>query len=81
MFPPEPSSIATLPRTRCTAIGAFAASDCDTVAALGMLQAEDAVWLEPLPDSQQDSATAEASQTIIDLDLTELQAIEPPLRP
>jgi hypothetical protein len=74
MFPPEPSSIATLPRTRCTAIGAFAASD-------GMLQAEDAVWLEPLPDSQQDSATAEASQTIIDLDLTELQAIEPPLRP
>jgi hypothetical protein len=31
-----------------------------------------------LPDSLQDSAIAEALRAICDLDLTELQAIEPP---
>ena len=41
-------------------------------------QAEYAAWLESLPESLQDSATAEALRTICDLDLTELQAIEPP---
>jgi hypothetical protein len=50
----------------------------DTVAALANLQAEYAAWLEALPDNQQESATAEALQAIADLDLTELQSIEPP---
>jgi hypothetical protein len=36
------------------------------------------VWLEALPDNQHDSATAEALRAIAELDLTELQAIEPP---
>ena len=46
----------------------------DTVAG----QAEYAAWLDALPDNQQDSATAEALRAIVDLDLSELQAIEPP---
>jgi hypothetical protein len=49
-----------------------------TIAELVKLQAEYAAWLEALPDNQQESATAEALQAIVDLDLSELQAIEPP---
>src|SRR6516162_4980023 len=41
-------------------------------------QVEYAAWLDNLPDSLQDSATAEALRAICDLDLTELQAIQPP---
>lgn len=50
----------------------------DTVAGLVRLQAEYAAWLEALPDNQQDSAIAEALQAIVELDFSELQAIEPP---
>jgi hypothetical protein len=50
----------------------------DTIAGLANLQAEYAMWLEALPDNQRDGATAEALQAIVDLDLSELQAIEPP---
>jgi hypothetical protein len=50
----------------------------DTIAALTDLQTEYAAWLEALPDNQRDSATAEALQAIVELDLSELQAIEPP---
>src|SRR5271156_4402175 len=50
----------------------------DTIAALTILQTEYAAWLEALPDNQQDSATAEALQAIVELDLSELQTIEPP---
>jgi hypothetical protein len=50
----------------------------DTIAALTDLQTEYAVWLETLPDNQQDSAMAEALRTIVEFDLGELQAIEPP---
>ena len=50
----------------------------DTIAVLVSLQAEYAAWLEALPENQQDSAIAEALQAICDLDLGELQAIEPP---
>ena len=50
----------------------------DTVAELITLQAEYAVWLDALPDTLQDTATAEALHTICDLDLSELQAVEPP---
>lgn len=50
----------------------------DAVAALAALQAEYAAWLEALPANLQDSTTAEALQAICDLDLGELQAIEPP---
>ena len=41
-------------------------------------QAEYADWLEALPDNLQDSALAEALRAIVDLDLSELLAIEPP---
>jgi gamma-glutamyl:cysteine ligase YbdK (ATP-grasp superfamily) len=50
----------------------------DHVAGLVQAQAEYAAWLENLPDSLQDGATAEALRTICDLDLSELQAIIPP---
>jgi hypothetical protein len=50
----------------------------DTIAALTELQAEYGAWLDALPDNQQESATAEALRTIVELDLSELQAIEPP---
>jgi hypothetical protein len=42
------------------------------------LQAEYADWLAALPDSLQDSATADALETIVDFDLTPLADIEPP---
>ena len=50
----------------------------DAIAAVTDLQAEYAAWLAALPDNQQDSATAEALRAIVDVDLCELQAIEPP---
>ena len=50
----------------------------DAVTALTDLQVEYGGWLEALPVNRQDSATAEALRAIIDLDLSELQAIEPP---
>jgi len=48
------------------------------VAGLVDAQIEYAAWLDSLPDSLQDSATAEALRAICDLDLGELQAIVPP---
>jgi hypothetical protein len=50
----------------------------DTIAAAVHLQAEYAAWLEALPDNQQESTLADALRAIVDLDLSELQAIEPP---
>jgi hypothetical protein len=50
----------------------------DTIVALTELQLEYGGWLEALPDHQQDSATAEALRAIVELDLSELLAIEPP---
>ena len=48
------------------------------VAELVSLQAEYAAWLDALPEALRDGATGEALQAIIDLDLDELAAIEPP---
>jgi hypothetical protein len=50
----------------------------DTIAAAVDLQAEYAEWLNALPDNQQDSALADALRAIVELDLSELLAIEPP---
>ena len=52
----------------------------DHVAGLVEAQVEYAAWLDSLPDSLQDSATAEALRAICDLDLTELQTIDPSRR-
>jgi hypothetical protein len=48
------------------------------VAVLTELQSQYATWRDALPDNQQDSALADALQAMCDLDLTEIQAIEPP---
>ena len=50
----------------------------DTIAAAVQLQVEYAGWLDALPDNQQDSVLANALRAIVDLDLSELQAVEPP---
>ena len=50
----------------------------DAVAELLALQAEYAAWYDALPDSLRSSATAEALQAIVDLDLDELATIAPP---
>ena len=50
----------------------------DAVAELLALQAEYAAWSDTLPESLRDSATAEALQAIIDLDLDNLAEIRPP---
>ncbi len=50
----------------------------DAVAELTALQAQYAAWLDTLPANLQDGTVAEALQRICDLDLDELQEIEPP---
>ncbi len=50
----------------------------DTVAELVSLQAQYSAWLEALPENLHDSALADALQAICDLDLSEIEAIEPP---
>ena len=42
------------------------------------MQAEYAAWLDRLPEALRESVTGEALQVIVDLDLEELGAIEPP---
>ena len=64
------------PSTRSSRPGARRRNDND--AGLVEAQAEYAAWLGTLPDSLHDSAIAEALRAICKLDLTELQAIEPP---
>ena len=50
----------------------------DAVEELLALQSAYAAWLEALPDPLRGTATAEALQAIVDLDLDTLAAIEPP---
>ncbi len=50
----------------------------DAVAELLALQADYTAWLEGLPASLHGSATAEALQEVVDLDLDALAAIDPP---
>jgi hypothetical protein len=48
------------------------------VAEFVRLQAEYAAWLEAIPEVFKASATAEALQAMLDIDLDELNALEPP---
>ena len=50
----------------------------EAVAELLDLQAAYAAWSTALPEALRETATAEALQAIVDLDLTELADIEPP---
>ena len=50
----------------------------DAVAELMALQAQYAAWLDALPANLQDGTVADALQRLCDLDLAELQEIEPP---
>jgi hypothetical protein len=48
------------------------------VAELVILQREYTRWFEALPEPLHDTATGEAPQAILELDLDELIAVEPP---
>ena len=50
----------------------------DAVGELVTLQAEYAAWLNALPQTLRDGSTGEVLQTIVELDLDELMAIDPP---
>lgn len=50
----------------------------DAVGELFAVQAECAAWLEALPEAFRDGTTSEALQAIVEVDLDELAAIEPP---
>ncbi len=50
----------------------------DAVAELLALQADYAAWADALPDALRDTATAEALQAIVELDLTDLADVESP---
>jgi|SRR5580704_4975419 hypothetical protein len=50
----------------------------DALGTMLTLQAEYAEWLTTLPDSLQGSATADALEAIVDLDLAPLADVEPP---
>ena len=50
----------------------------DAVTELLALQQQYGDWLEALPEPTRDGATAEALQAIVDLDLGDILAIEPP---
>jgi IstB-like ATP binding protein len=51
---------------------------CDWIRQHRNVQTECAAWLEALPEPLRDGTTGEALQAIVDLDLDELAAIEPP---
>jgi hypothetical protein len=51
----------------------------DALAVMMTVQAECAAWFEVLPECLRDSATAEALQEVIDLDLDSIAAVRPPL--
>src|SRR3954447_8942191 len=72
--PAQPDRPAASVRDFCS--GAY--SWRDAVGELIALQAEYIAWWDALPDSLHDSATAEALQAIIELDLDALAAIAPP---
>ena len=48
------------------------------MAELADLQADYAAWLNALPASLRDNATADALRAICDFDLAKLEALEPP---
>jgi hypothetical protein len=50
----------------------------DAVDELVTLQEEYRAWLDSLPDNLSESAMADALRTVCNLDLSELEAIEPP---
>ena len=50
----------------------------DAVAELLALQEDYAAWAEALPEALRETATAEALQAIVDLDLADLASIQPP---
>jgi hypothetical protein len=74
---PEPASAQAAPR-RLPRGHSLSRRWNDTVAGLLALQAEYARWLDALPEATRENATGEALQAMVDLDLEEIVAIQPP---
>jgi hypothetical protein len=70
----KPVSRIRPPVDRCSRIQRWR----DAVAELTAVQAQCVARLEALPPSPHEGATADALQAICELDLSDLQAIEPP---
>jgi hypothetical protein len=62
-----------------TLAGPRAAKPIDALAEMFAVQAGCAAWLDALPESLRDSATATALQEMIDLDLDAIAAVQPPI--
>ena len=58
--------------------GALLHGRAATVATLVRLQGEYRAWLDNLPPNLESSALADKLQTIVELDLEELAAVDPP---
>ena len=74
---PEPASAQAAPR-RLPRGHSLSRRWNDTVAGLLVLQAEYARWLDALPEATRETTTGEALQAMVDLDLEEIVAIQPP---
>jgi len=79
----EPCSVTATPRVRsqCSAISTQAGRRFhgqEAVAELVALQDYYRTWLNALPQNLEPSATAEALRAICDLDLSDLESVEPP---
>jgi hypothetical protein len=74
---PEPVSGQAAPR-RLPRPPALSRRWNETVAGLVAIRTEYARWLDALPEATRDTATGEALQAMVDLDLEEITAIQPP---
>jgi hypothetical protein len=74
---PEPASGQAVPR-RLPRPPALSRRWNETVAGLAAIRAEYARWLDALPEATRDTATGEALQAMVDLDLEDITAIQPP---
>jgi hypothetical protein len=77
---PAPSPAASVLHTRPPKRRSRAQRWRDAVSTLISVQRECEAQLQTLPDGLQDSATAEALQAVCDVDLSELEDVEPPRR-
>jgi hypothetical protein len=75
----DPAQAPTVPPRRPVRARALSRRWHDAVAGLVALQAEYARWLNALPEATHDTATGDALQAMVDLDLEDILAIQPPL--
>jgi len=70
--------VAALARTMAGLISLQSAFRRDNSRCRNAVQADYARWLDALPEATRDTPTADALQAIVDLDLEDIIAIQPP---